>query len=301
MTTESSTQPRWRTVSSPTSKTLTSAVWTAAGPLAVGEAGTVVGRPPDGDWRVVIDSGPNARSATLNAATVSDDGERSWFAGSSGVLGLWDTASERKSDFSAPDEKTSSWCAITISGEPGEERLVVANSSGEVVRADLDADQCPTFGGVVKPGSGSTLSALDAADSIVYGTDTSGNVYALRDDEWTRIGIRNAQVNFTDLTAAQTGLFVSGDGGLVYRYDVPCRNWTPVRAAPQTLRGIDAETDRIVAVGDGGGITRCTSDQRWTLEATETERVLRSVALGPTDVAVGDGGTIVERRAEGER
>ncbi len=293
---ESSPDDGWTTVETDVEKTLNGVVRTVNGVYAVGSGGTVARRAADGSWSVVVPGGPAAKRNALTCVDVTDDRERIWFAGSSGALGMYDTTTGRKFDYTAPMEMTSTWEAVGIAGERGDERLFVANGSGEVVAGSVDENDCLSVEEPVKPGSGSTIAALDVRDDVVHAVDTSGNVFALRDGEWTDVGIENAQINFTDVDAGPDGrVLVTGGGGIVYRYDPPCGNWTPLAVGTVVLRAIDRRGDRLVVVGDGGHAYERDPQEGWTTVETATEATLHDVALGPTDVAVGEGGAIVER------
>lgn len=288
------TDTGWSPADSPTEKTLTGVVQTAAGPVAVGGSGNVLARFED-TWETVVDGGPAARRNKLTDVDVADDGESVWFCGSSGSLGRYDITTRQKTDFSAPKEKTSTWETVAVAGESGSERLYAANGSGEVMDATIDEDGCATFGDVVKPGSGSTITALSYGDEECYAIDTSGNVFVTSDGEWSDIGIRNAQVNFFDVAAHDGTVFVAAGGGLVYRYDRACTNWTPVQAGEGLLRAIDLTDERDTVVGAGGDSFEQLPKEPWKPVETGVEVVLHDVALGETDVAVGEAGTIIER------
>lgn len=288
----------WRVVDTDVEKTMYDVTRTANGVYAVGDSGTVASRGADGEWTVAIPSGPAVKRNTLTAVDVTDDGERIWFAGSSGAIGMYDTTTGRKYDHSAPMEMTSTWEAIGIAGERGDEHLFVANGSGEVLEATVDEDGCPEFGDPVKPGSGSTIPALTVRGDVTYAVDTSGNVFERRDGEWATVGIDNAQINFTDVNVGPDGsVLVTGGGGIVYRYDATCGNWTPVAVGTVVLRGIDRCDDRLAVVGDGGHAYERMPREGWTGVETGVEATLHAIALGETDVAVGEGGVIVEREA----
>lgn len=290
----------WTIAETPTSKELRGVVQTANGPYAVGADGVVLHRNND-VWEIRIDAGPAAKHSRLTTVDVTSDEKRIWFAGSSGVLGMYDTETETKYDYSAPviedgdREVTSTWEAIAITGEQENERMLIANGSGEVLPARFDDDGCPQYGEVVKPGGGSTLPALDFGGDTAYVIDTSNNVFEQADDEWTDIGIRNAEINFFDLHATGDSLLIVGAGGLAYRYDRACDNWTPINVGEVALHGVDSDEDRTVAVGTNGHVYQRTPQQRWTQVSASTESDLRSVALGDIDVAVGANGDIVER------
>lgn len=277
----------WSVAETSTAKALRDVVQTADGPYAVGADGHVLRRSDEG-WELRIDAGPARRHNTLTAADATDDGKRVWFAGSSGALDVYDMETGRKYDYSAPEERTSTWESIAVTGERGDEQLRVANGSGEVFPVTLDEDGCPHYGEVTKPGSGSTLPAVEFGGDATYAINTSGNVFTETDDGWKTIGIENAQVNFSNLYAAEETLVAGGDG-LVYRYDRPCENWTPVNAGSVLLYDIDQTDDKAIAAGTSGRIYRRDSGDGWTEVSTPTEVDLRAVALGETDVAVGAG------------
>ena len=284
----------WSVAETPTTKVLHDVAQTADGPYAVGAEGNVLRRGEEG-WELQIDAGPATKHNTLTAIDTTDDGKRVWFAGSSGALGMFDIETGRKYDYSAPEERTSTWEAIAVVGEDGTERLRVANGSGEVFPVTIDEDGCPQYGEPVKPGSGSTIPALDFGGETAYAIDTSGNVFAETDGEWVDIGIRNAQVNFFDLYADEDALLIAGGDGRVYRYDRACENWTPVEAGSATLYGIDRADGETVAVGASGRVYRRGSRDGWTDTDSPVEEDLRAVVLGEPDVAVGAGSVVIER------
>lgn len=288
------TDEEWTAVETPTEKTLYGVVQTTAGAFAVGEAGLVLSRGDDG-WSTVVSDGPGANRNPLLDMAVSADGERVWFCGGSGALGCYDVTTARKYDFSAPDGKTSTWEAVAIAGERGDERLRVANGSGEVLVATVGEDLCPTIETVVKPGGGSTISSLTFDDSTCYAVDTSGNALEETDDDWTDIGIENAQVNFFDVCADRDSVYVAGGDGLIYRFDRSCQNWTPTRIASGSLQGVGYDGNCLIVVGSEGIVRERYPDRGWSESETPVEMDLYAVAPGDVDTAVGAEGTVIER------
>lgn len=284
----------WSIVETPTSKSLHDVVQTVEGPYVVGAEGNVFRR-NEGSWDLRIDSGPATKHNTLTAIDVTSDGKRVWFAGSSGALGMYDIETGQKYDYSAPEERTSTWEAIAVTDADDDERLRVANGSGEVFPITIDENGCPQYGDAVKPGSGSTIPALDFGGGTPYAIDTSGNVFVEAEEDWEDIGIQNAQVNFFDLYADEETLLVAGGDGRIYRYDRPCENWTPVSAGSVALHGIDQSTDETIAVGAEGRIYHRVPSAGWEPISSPTEADLRAVALGEVDVAIGAGGIVLER------
>jgi len=296
-------RPEWREVECPFEKALYGVVDTVKGPYAIGDGGTVVAD-RGGGWEIIFDDGPRTRDNQLRGLDVTDDGKRIWFAGSSGALGCYDVVGRRKYDYSNPNEKTSTWEGITVAGQAGAEKVLVANGSGEILPFTVDGfdeDWKP----VSKPASkGSNVAALAASpDGVGYAVDTSGNAFrTTADDGWEDIGIVNAQVKFYDIFAGEKGrVYVAAGDGRVYRYDDSYRDWTPIGVAEKSLRAFDIErgdTNRMVAIGDGGTIYERAGRDRWEQIPSPTGDRLFDVALGETDVVVGNSGTILTRPDE---
>lgn len=288
----------WTEVSSPTSKSLTDVVQTADGPYAVGASGNVA-TPVDGTWELVVDSGPSNSNNPLNSVDVTDDGRYIWFAGGSGALGLYDVEKGKKYNYTAPMGKTSTWEGIAVTGPADDETVLVANGSGEVLDGTRDAEDCMKWGEVVKPAGGSTIPELAFArdgSGIAYGVDTSQTAFQSRDanDTWSRIGVENAQVAFYDLVGTGSELYVAGGSGTIYRRDCDCGVWTPIDAGEKAIRSIDRTTDRVIAAGNSGSVYERTGDG-WQTREVPVSSDLLGVSYGETDVAVGSGGTIIER------
>ena len=290
----------WTEAESPTSNTLFDVVSTTDGPYAVGGEGVVLAR-GDGNWTAVIEAGPAVKSEELTCAAVTADRKRVWFAGSSGALGMYDVEAGRKYDYTAPEEKTSTWEAMTIAGEGDDARLYVANGSGEVLPVTFDGESCPRYGEVTKPGSGSTITGLESDTERCYAADTSGNVFERTDGEWTRIGIDNAQTNFSDVCATAGWLLVAAGDGKAYRYDHACENWTPVKVGEKSLHAIATtggqrkSSARTVAVGESGRLYEHRQRDGWVRVSSSLDDSIWGVTLGEVAVAVGNGGTIIER------
>lgn len=96
----------WSVVEASTEKALRDVVQTADGPYAVGAEGHVLRRSEEA-WDLRIDAGSARNHDALTTAGVTDDGKRIWFAGSSGALGMYDTETGKKHDYSAPEGWTS--------------------------------------------------------------------------------------------------------------------------------------------------------------------------------------------------
>ncbi|GGM73406.1 hypothetical protein J2752_002488 [Halarchaeum rubridurum] len=302
------TSDAWSEVESPISQTLYGVVDTRAGPHAVGKSGTVLAR-QGGEWNAVVKHGPATRENMLKAVDVTDDGKRIWFAGSSGALGAYDVEKGMKYDYSAPHEHTSTWEGISVTGNRENENVYISNGSGEVYDAHTDDEGCIVFDKLVKPGSGSKISALDFQGQNLtkgFAADTSGNGFRTTDasDTWERIGVPNAQVKFYDILTYQTAdaerVYITGGGGRLFRRDCVCNRWTPVQLGSKAFRSIsrNPDTGTKVVVGSAGVGYRLSGSGGWTSFETGTSSALNAVALprfsDTPPVAVGSSGVIVE-------
>lgn len=308
----------WKFVETGMDVSLFNVCFTIAGPIAVGGDGKVLHRrPSSGEWRVIIEAGPSVTFNNIHDVDVTDDGERFWFVGDSGIIGAFDVRRGRKYDFSAPMEKTSTWESIAVSGEKGEERVIYANGSGELLDAEMDEHGFPDWGDVKKPGRGSTMPGVDFdTDGTAYAADTTGKAYQLvdggeqsdasdrasaDDSEWVEIGVRNAEVNFHDIDCDDGHLLIAGDDGIVYRFDRFADNWTPIRAGDGTVYSIDQFEGRRAAATADGRMYEPEMMVGWSERPTEVAEDLYGVALGPEyDIAVGAAGTVVERHHENQ-
>ncbi|MFC5972545.1 hypothetical protein ACFPYI_14490 [Halomarina salina] len=295
------TQNGWTEYESPTSKTLMGVVQTVEGPYAVGGAGDVLARRPDG-WELVLDRGPTVQSNGLRAVAVTNDGRNIWFSGGSGVVGQYDVVDERLTDYSAPGGKTSTWEGVAVTGAAGSETVHLTNGSGEYLKGTKNAEGGVDWDDAIKPGGGSTATAVAFLDaSTGYICDTNGKVYETTDggDSWAEIGIGSggAGVALYDVApVAPDLLFVSGGNGYVYRYDGT--RWTPEKPGANAIYSVDHDGTDGLAAGSGGVVYEY-GTAGWTQVQTPTTKALRGVALDTTgqfpDAAVGSSGSVVER------
>ena len=89
-------------------------------------------------------------------------------------------------------------------------------------------------------------------------------------------------------------MWVSGGGGMIYYWNGV--EWTPTDTGDAGLRDIevtDGDTDGYT-VG-GGGAVYDFDGRKWAPQQTPTGQNLKAVVRGDPDIAVGAGGTIVER------
>ncbi|RBI64530.1 hypothetical protein DMJ13_08645 [halophilic archaeon] len=300
--TESSTD--WNAVESPTTKTLNDVVDTVDGPVAVGDGGDVVTRRENG-WQKVVEYGPQARSRPLTGVDVTDDGERIWFVGGSGVIGEYDVTTETLTNYSAPKDKTSTWEDVAVRGRAGEnERLYFVNGSGELLIGVREDSGALRYADVLKPGGGSTIPGIEfysrwgghvCSTSQLVSKSTTGGT------EWEQIGIGFSGESFFDVASVgPRDANVAAGAGIIYRYDG--FRWTPhvVDHGRQAIRAIDRDGDAGLAAGAGGKVYERQSTGQWRRYSTGSDTKFRGVSHGSdgVDVAVGNNGAIVERTGD---
>lgn len=299
-----SSGPEWQVVEQvPVEDTLFDVAHTADGPYAVGESGTLIAdrASDDGGWEVIVDAGPATKNNKLTAVSVTTDGKRIWFLGSSGSLGCFDVTTGKKYDYSFPKGMTSPWQALTVGGKAGSEIALAANGSGEVLPFALDGFEVD-WGKVSKPMAGASITALGSNDETAYAVDTSGNAYKTTpNDGWVKVGIPNAQVALHDLyVGANQTVYVAADDGRIYRYDDSAKDWTPIDVAKAALHAVDLYEDQLVVLGGDGIIyQRTTGGDRWSKTRSPVETTLYGLALGHPDLAVGKSGTVLVRKRRG--
>jgi photosystem II stability/assembly factor-like uncharacterized protein len=295
--TTSESQYRWKNTNSPTEKTLYAVVPSADGPFAVGGSGRVLARQSNG-WTTVVKRGPADAANTLRGAAITSDYRAVWFAGGSGVVGRYETTDKRLTDYSAPKEKTSTWEDIAVTGAAGTETVHLVNGSGEYLRGHRTREGGMNWTTVLKPGGGSSMKSIAFSGlSIGYICDTNAKVYETTNGgkSWHTIGIEGGSVGLYDVTAVNRDAVdaVGGDGS-VFRYNGAV--WTKLGAGSNALYAIDRQGTDGLASGGSGTIFERVAGQ-WRRGQTPTDAELRGVVIGSNipAVAVGSGGTILER------
>ncbi|RJT03899.1 hypothetical protein [Halococcus sp. IIIV-5B] len=289
-------EPGWKTANAPTEESLLDVVATADGAYAVGENGVVLAREDDG-WAIAVEGGPTANGNPLRGVDATADGGAVWFAGDSGVLGRYRDG--ELTDHSAPEDRTSTWTDVAVTGTAGDERVHLVNGSGELLRGRYD-DGRVSWGGVEKPGSGSSISAVSFVDDDRgHLCDTSQGVYGTTDggESYERVGIDDANAAFTGVDAAGSTVVVSCDDGAVFRYDGSV--WTRLHAAETELSAIDLAGESGLAAGDAGTVVELV-DGGWETVEAPVDADLSGVTIGQSgsdgsDIAVGTDGTVIER------
>ena len=191
----------WTEADSPTGKTLNGATYGVDGPYAAGGGGQLLAR-RDGSWELVVDGFDGG--VTLTCTDASADGGNVWFAGSSGAVGKYDTATGEVTDYSRPNDKSSTWESILIGGAAGSETIYLANGFSKVLVGQNSAGEVP-WGGALEPGGGSSIKGGDLIDPTTsYFSDTNAKVYESTNDgeSYDTIGIEGGSVGLYGVGAA---------------------------------------------------------------------------------------------------
>jgi hypothetical protein len=283
---------QWTAVKTPTGNTLHDVAYTNAGAYAVGGGGLVLKRTSEG-WTKILDGGPTGNGNDIYGADVTDDGKRLWFVGASGAIGEYDVETGNLEDRSAPNDHTSNFTSVAVTGPAGEADVYVADDSG-AVHYSFANGETGTWEYEV-PGSGDSLNAIDFHGSRAgHVIAEGGNVFATDDGTtWNRIGLEDANVSFYGLDSdAFDDVSVSGGNATVHRYDGS--EWTPTNLGDADLRDLELDGSDGYAVGSGGVVFEL-DDGDWVQNSTPAGENLKAVVRGGVDIAVGAGGTVLEK------
>ncbi|WP_049913041.1 WD40/YVTN/BNR-like repeat-containing protein [Halococcus thailandensis] len=289
---DESAEPDWTEIDTPTDRSLLDVIAADEGAYAVGEGGVVLAHNED-EWTVALDDGPTANGNVLRGVDATDGGGAVWFAGDSGVLGRY--ADGTLTDHSAPEDQTSTWEDVAVTGDADEEQVYLVNGSGELLRGSYE-DGTVSWGGIEKPGSGSSISSIAFVDSDRgHLCDTNQSVYETTDggESFDRVGIEDANAAFTDIAASTAETLVTADDGSLFRHDGAV--WTRLRPSEDALAAVALAGETGFAAGDGGAVYE-RMDGGWEAVETPTDADLWGIAIGSERVvAVGAGGIVVEQ------
>ncbi len=129
--TVSASESDWTVVETPVDNTLHDVAYTSTNPHAVAGGGLVIERTANG-WEVVVQGGPTGNGNDLYGADTTDDGERLWIVGASGAIAEYDVTTGNLVDRSAPNDYTSNFNDVAVTGPAGEADVYVADDSGAV-------------------------------------------------------------------------------------------------------------------------------------------------------------------------
>ncbi|PCR89202.1 beta propeller repeat protein [Natrinema ejinorense] len=306
-TSEDDRPRRWRLVDVPTEATLRDVCVTESDAVhAVGEDGLVLtGDPADDDgadleWSITLADGPAAEGDELNGVDATDGGRAVWIAGDSGSVGRLEVETGLHTDYTAPAAITDNWLGVAVGGPSGDETVLLINGSGAVLRGRYRDGEC-SWDDPVTPGSGSSLSGIDLADaSVGYCCDTNDAVFETTDggESFDRVGLGDASGTLeTPATLGLGDCLVSADDGIVHRYGGS--TWTPERVGEEAICGLARREGETIACDADGAIYERPAAAGWTAVDVRVPEPLLAVSIGTAGeraVAVGEEGTVVERR-----
>jgi hypothetical protein len=283
----------WTAATVPTTRPLRDAAVTDGAAYAVGDGGVVLVDDGSG-WSAALADGLGASGNDLSGASATTAAV--WVAGDGGALGRIDAGTGRHVDHSAPADDTTNIVAIATADVDGGEAVLVADGGGRV-RRGVHRDGDLAWDAPVTPASGSSVAGLTLGeDGVGYVCDTAGALVKTTDcgRTFTEVGFDGVEGTLTDVAATATPT-VSSDDGVAARYDTG--TWTPERLGDAALTGLAASGDRWLACAADGAVFEWTDGSAWERTTTPAGGPLYGTGLGADRaVAVGDGGTVVERR-----
>lgn len=295
-------RPSWEAVETPFTLDLYDAEQTPRGPYAVGEGGTVVADRGNG-WEVVAEDGPATQQTQVRAMDATADGGRLWMVGAEGGLACYDVAEEKLFTYSYPVEMTSTWEAIAVAGDAGEEKGVAADGRGGILPFTLDGHDVD-WGQLAAPDPERNVDALAASpDGVAYAVDTACQTYRTTiEDGWERVGVVTPYSAVHDLEAWEhERVYAAADDGCVYRYQNDVDEWAPIgvtEGLPLTSVALHDQGDgnpQMAALGDDNALYERTGPERWERTVLPTKATLYDLSLGSPDLVVGKNGTVLRR------
>lgn len=301
----------WREVESPVGTPLYDVVSTQNGPAAVGGKGKVIGRTPDGEWGVLVENGPAGKSRALRTVDATDDGKRIWFAGDAKSIGYYDLESRERNNYTNvdtlgdnPGSETLSGTigALTVAGDRGNEKLLFADTSGNILPAHMDDKQ--EGDGIQidweftsSPSGDTAVKAITSdTDGVGYAVDNNARIYkTTADDGWEQIGIHDVGKSMYSAYVDGEAILVGGGGGFLYEREGDDR-WTPHNVGSFTVRAMTRADGEMLAGGAGHLVYR-EGNSKWGRVPWHGGTTIRGITVGQgeqEDVAVCKNGTIIE-------
>jgi hypothetical protein len=285
---------RWTRVKSATDNTIHDVAYTSNGAYAVAGGGILLER-RDSSWVKVLTDGPSSNGNDLFGLDVTADGTHLWLVGSSGAIGEYDVTTGSLTDRSGPMDVTNNFTSVAVTGESGTARVTITGASGKVYYS-AENGESGTWEAVT-PGSGAELLAVDFyAGTEGHVVDGNQTVFATADGEtWSKTGIADADVGFQGVDSdAADDVWVVGGSGTAFHWDG--EEWTPTDLGEPRLVDIEVAADDQsgYTVGVSGAVFSFDGSD-WTRQETPTEQNLESIVRGEPAIAVGAGGTILER------
>lgn len=286
------TETEWEVIPTPFGADLEAVAHAADGPYAAGEEGILAASRPDG-WEAVIERDALAADGDLLAVDTTRAGERVWFAGDNGILGMFDTESGAAVGYDYTGEAAATWSELAVTGDAGEERALLANDASAVISFDLDGEEL-AFSEPTRPSDTEIVALETADDGVGYAVDAHGAVHTATATGWESLGSIGAEGEPTDLAATTERLVVTATDGRLYEHEGDT-DWSATEVADEELLAVDVDDRETVVLAPDATFYSRSGGETWERTAAETGDRLVALALGPADVAVGENGAVVQR------
>ena len=287
----------WTLVKSTVDNTIHDVVITSEGAYAVAEGGILLER-TEAEWVKVVDGGVSGNGNDLYGLAKTADGNYLWMVGSSGAVGEFNVSTGNLNDFSQPMDASNNFNDVAVTRKPDTTNIYIAGDSGKMYHNFDDGKEGKWNS--VTPGNGSAINAVgffnDRQGHIV---DANQSVLATQDGgTWNQAGIADADVDFEGIDSdGSSDVYVSGGNGMIFQWNGS--EWSSTSVAEATLMDIEVGAEDQSGYAVGGNATIISYDgSNWTSQETPTTENLNAVVQGTEtmpDIAVGAGGTILER------
>lgn len=287
----------WTLVQSTTDNTIHDVAITSEGAYAVAEGGILLERTQE-EWIKVVDGGVSGNGNDLLGIAKTDNGNRLWMVGASGAVGEYNVSTGNLNDYSQPMDASNNFNDVAVTRNPENTNIYISGDSGKMYH-NFDDGQEGMWQSVT-PGNGSAINAVgffnDRQGHIV---DANQSVLNTQDGgTWNKVGIADADVDFLGIDSdGSSDVWVSGGNGMIFRWNGS--EWTPITVAEATLMDIEIGADNQSGYAVGGNATVISyNGSAWSSQDTPTTENLNAVVQGSDtmpDIAVGAGGTILER------
>lgn len=294
----------WTQVDSPVKSPLHDVTQTANGPAAVGGTGKVIGRTPDGTWGVLVENGPGGKSRRLHVVDATDDGTRLYFAGAGGALGTYDLETGERTDFSGVEGLNGTIGALTVAGDRGSEKLLLADTSGNVVPAYANEDgQKLNVDYGFRPAGDTAIKAMaSGSDGVGYAVDNNTTVYKTGREGFVEVGVADADNTMYAAHVDPEAVLIAGANGFVYEMEADGR-WTPHNLGNFAVRAITRRGDEMLA-GGSSRLRYRRGNGNWVDVGWEGGSKVTGVVIGSekqADIAVCANGAIIEGHHDSEK
>lgn len=262
--------------------------------LAVGPNGTVVLRQSPGQWALQSEAPGAEQETDIHCAAATDDFERVWYAGSNGLVGMYDSHGDYD-DHSNPLGEEKKFVNIAVDGASGGEEVYLVDEEGGITKGSKNKQGHVTWDMKKDPGEGQVLAITFTQDDIGYLCTDSGEAFQNVGQGWDQVGVRHVDSGLTDVAGHEESLLdVASDEGNIYRYNG--YGWRVIDVGKHPIDAI-ARTGRHGLAVSGEGVIYSLA-RKWHVSTADLPQGLRDATTGTQDgdeLCVGDNGFIIYR------